>query len=47
MNNSTIPNFIIQVGVGNADFKKMHKLDSDHVRLSARGREAERVKLFF
>lgn len=28
--------------MGNADFKKMHKLDSDHVRLSVKGHSAER-----
>lgn len=39
---SALPISIIIVGVGNADFKKMHKLDSDHVRLSVSGREAER-----
>lgn len=39
---SALPISIIIVGVGNADFKKMHKLDSDHVRLRVRGREAKR-----
>lgn len=43
INNSTFTVYhIYLVGVGNADFRKMHKLDSDHVRLSVRGREAER-----
>lgn len=39
---SALPISIVIVGIGDANFKKMHKLDSDHVRLSVRGREAER-----
>lgn len=39
---SKLPMSIIIVGVGHADFKKMEKLDSDHVRLSSGGRVAER-----
>ncbi|XP_031628477.1 copine-9-like [Contarinia nasturtii] len=39
---SSLPISIIIVGVGNADFKKMFKLDGDSVRLNAKGREAER-----
>lgn len=45
---SALPISIVIVGIGDANFKKMHKLDSDHVRLNVKGREAERdiVSLF-
>lgn len=39
---STLPLSIIIVGVGNADFDAMDELDGDEVRLSSRGRYAER-----
>ncbi|KAH8032505.1 hypothetical protein HPB51_025958 [Rhipicephalus microplus] len=39
---STLPMSIIIVGVGNADFSAMEVLDGDVVRVSSRGRAAER-----
>ncbi|KAK8770689.1 hypothetical protein V5799_012846 [Amblyomma americanum] len=39
---STLPMSIIIVGVGNADFSAMETLDGDVVRVSSRGRAAER-----
>lgn len=42
VNASSLPLSIIIVGIGNADFEAMNILDGDDVRLSARGRYAER-----
>ncbi|XP_076448583.1 copine-8-like [Babylonia areolata] len=42
VNASTLPLSIIIVGVGDADFEAMEVLDGDEVRLSSRGRYAER-----
>lgn len=39
---SVLPMSIIIVGVGNADFAAMNELDGDSVRISSRGRLAER-----
>ena len=39
---SSLPLSIIIVGVGNEDFEAMDELDGDDVRLSCRGRQAER-----
>lgn len=42
VNASSLPVSIIIVGVGQADFDAMEELDGDDVRLSSRGRVAER-----
>ncbi|XP_066283169.1 copine-8-like isoform X2 [Branchiostoma lanceolatum] len=42
VNAATLPLSIIIVGVGNDDFEAMEILDGDEVRLSYRGRQAER-----
>lgn len=39
---SALPISIIIVGIGQADFEAMNVLDGDDVRLSSRGRYAER-----
>ena len=39
---SSLPLSIIIVGIGDADFEAMDVLDGDDVRLSSRGRYAER-----
>lgn len=39
---ASLPLSIIIVGIGNADFEAMHVLDGDEIRLSSRGRIAER-----
>ncbi|KAL4226439.1 Copine-9 [Mactra antiquata] len=42
VNAASLPMSIIIVGVGDADFQAMEILDGDDVRLSSRGRQAER-----
>ncbi|VUZ53300.1 unnamed protein product, partial [Hymenolepis diminuta] len=42
VNASRLPISIIIVGIGAADFSAMEELDGDEIRLTSRGRIAER-----